>query len=70
MLDILMPNVDGFDVMRHLKTQAPEVINRMVVCSRLNLKDMKVFFPGCTVLQKPASADDLVALARRFKEDT
>lgn len=66
-LDILMPYVDGYEVMRHLKTQAPDVLNRTVVVSRLNLKDMKVFFPGCRLIQKPASREDLMRAARESR---
>lgn len=66
-LDILMPYVDGYEVMRHLKMQAPDVLNRTVVVSRLNLKDMKVFFPGCRLIQKPASREDLMRAAREHR---
>jgi CheY-like chemotaxis protein len=66
-LDILMPYVDGYEVMRHLKTQAPDVLNRTVIVSRLNLKDMQVFFPGCRLIQKPASREDLMRAAREYR---
>lgn len=66
-LDILMPYVDGYEVMRHLKTQAPDILNRTVVVSRLNLKDMQVFFPGCRLIQKPASREDLLRAAREYR---
>jgi CheY-like chemotaxis protein len=66
-LDILMPYVDGYEVMRHLKMQRPDVLNRTVVVSRLNLKDMQVFFPGCRLIQKPASREDLMRAAREYR---
>ena len=69
-LDILMPYVDGFDVMRQLKTRSPNDLEHTVVVSRLNLKDMKVFFPGCRVVQKPVSPEDLAAIARDFQKTT
>ena len=47
-LDILMPQVDGFEVLKHLKTRDPEVLARTVVVSRLNLSDMKVFSPSAS----------------------
>ena len=69
-LDILMPYLDGFEVMRHLKNQSAPDLQHTVVVSRLNLKDMKVFFPGCRVVQKPVSGEDLAAIAREFHKTT
>lgn len=66
-LDILMPYVDGFEVMRHLKNQAPQVLARIIVISRLNHKDMRVFFPGCKIIQKPASDEDLKEVAQMYR---
>jgi two-component system, OmpR family, response regulator TctD len=63
-LDILMPQVDGFEVLKHLKTRDPEVLARTVVVSRLNLSDMKVFFPFCQVLEKPLDVKELETIAR------
>ena len=66
-LDILMPYVDGYEVVRHLKTQSPEILEKIIVISRLNIKDMNVFFPGCRVIQKPASDEDLKQIARQYR---
>lgn len=63
-LDVLMPQVDGFEVLKHLKTRDPEVLARTVVVSRLNLSDMKVFFPFCQVLEKPLDVKELETIAR------
>lgn len=63
-LDILMPQVDGFEVLKHLKTRDPEVLASTVVVSRLNLSDMKVFFPFCQVLEKPLDVKELETIAR------
>jgi len=63
-LDILMPQVDGFEVLKHLKTRDPEVLARTVVVSRLNLTDMKVFFPFCQLLEKPLDVRELETIAR------
>ena len=63
-LDILMPQVDGFEVLKHLKTRDPEVLARTVVVSRLNLSDMKVFFPFCQLLEKPLDVKELETIAR------
>ncbi len=63
-LDVLMPYVDGFEVMGHLKKQNPEMLTRTVVASRLDLKDLTTFFPACRVIQKPVGMADLSGIAR------
>lgn len=66
-LDILMPQLDGFEVLKHLRTRDPRVLARTVVVSRLNLTDMKVFFPYCQVLEKPIDVTELETVAREMK---
>ena len=63
-LDILMPYVDGFEVMSHLKKQLPEALEKTVVASCVDLRDLNAFFPSCRVIQKPVSTSDLAQIAR------
>ena len=63
-LDILLPVMDGFDVMKRLKETAPEVLQRTIVVSRLNVRDMKVFFPVSRVFSKPVPEGELREAAR------
>lgn len=65
-LDILMPYVDGFEVMSHLKKKNPDVLARTIVASRLDLKDLSTFFPACRVIQKPVSMTELSGIARQI----
>jgi CheY-like chemotaxis protein len=58
-LDILMPVVDGFDVMKHLRKENPGLLATTVVVSRLNEGDLKVFFPEVRVVQKPPQEEEL-----------
>ena len=67
-LDILLPVMDGFDVMKHLKLVSPEVLTRTVVVSRLDIQDMKVFFPVSRVFSKPLDERLLREVARRARE--
>ena len=68
-LDILMPKVDGFDVMRALRSTDPAVLERVVVVSNTDLRDLRVFFPRVRVLQKPIRDEELAAIARTARDD-
>jgi CheY-like chemotaxis protein len=68
-LDILMPYVDGFEVMNHLKKQFPEVLERTVVASCVDLRDLNAFFPACRVIQKPVNTEDLSLIAREIRQE-
>ncbi|HEY0590567.1 MAG TPA: response regulator [Thermoanaerobaculia bacterium] len=67
-LDILLPQIDGFDVMKRIKADDPEKLRRTVVVSRLNVDDLKVFFPVSRVFTKPVDPDAMRELARRVKD--
>jgi CheY-like chemotaxis protein len=66
-LDILLPQIDGFDVMKRIKAEDPEKLRKTVVVSRLNVDDLKVFFPVSHVFTKPVDPDAMRDLARRVK---
>jgi DNA-binding response OmpR family regulator len=67
-LDILLPVMDGFDVMKQLKEIAPEVLQRTIVVSRLDVRDMKVFFPVSRVFSKPVDEGELREAARLARD--
>lgn len=67
-LDILLPQIDGFDVMKRIKADDPEKLRKTVVVSRLNVDDLKVFFPVSRVFTKPVDPDAMRDLARRVKD--
>ncbi|HSN69294.1 MAG TPA: response regulator [Thermoanaerobaculia bacterium] len=64
-LDILLPQIDGFDVMKRIKARDPEKLRKTVIVSRLNIADLKVFFPVSKVFTKPVDPDAMRTLARR-----
>ena len=64
-LDILLPQIDGFDVMKRIKARDPEKLRKTVIVSRLNVADLKVFFPVSKVFTKPVDSEAMRALARR-----
>lgn len=65
-LDILLPYLDGFDVMKRLRTLAPDLLVRTVVVSRLATDELKLFFPVSRVFTKPVDARALRAVAREL----
>lgn len=67
-LDVLMPVVDGFEVMRFLRSHHPSALVRTVVISRVDLRDLSRFFPGTRVMQKPACAEELREIAKEIRE--
>ena len=67
-LDVLMPVVDGFEVMRFLRSNNPSVLVRTVVISRVDMRDLSRFFPGARVLQKPAPVEELRKIAKEIRE--
>jgi CheY-like chemotaxis protein len=67
-LDILLPQIDGFDVMKRIKAQDPEKLRKTVIVSRLNVADLKVFFPVSKVFTKPVDFDAMRELARRVMQ--
>lgn len=64
-LDILLPQIDGFDVMKRMKAKNPERLRKTVIVSRLNVADLKVFFPVSKVFTKPVDFHAIRELARR-----
>lgn len=64
-LDILLPQIDGFDVMKRIKARDPEKLRKTIIVSRLNVADLKVFFPVSKVFTKPVDPDAMRDLARR-----
>lgn len=66
-LDILLPQIDGFDVMKRIKADDPEKLRKTVVVSRLNTADLRVFFPVSQVFSKPVDPEAMHQLARNVR---
>ena len=67
-LDILLPYLDGFDVMKHLRTVDPGLLGRTVVVSRLATEELKLFFPISKVFTKPVDPQALGTAARELAD--
>ena len=64
-LDLLMPNVDGFEVLDHLRARHPHLLKRTIVLSGLagqksvaDLSEEEIF----KVMRKPFRMKDLVTI--------
>lgn len=64
-LDLMMPGVDGYQVIEHLQSRAAERLQRVVVMTAA-AEAMRSEFPApiCTLLTKPFDIDQLTAAVR------
>jgi DNA-binding response OmpR family regulator len=64
-LDLMMPDVDGYGVMEFMKNRQPESLTRVIVMSAARDPRLKDFpAPICTLLPKPFDIDQLVVAVR------
>lgn len=60
MLDLMMPNVDGYDVVNAVRNHSPATLKRVVIMTAASEALKKEFpVPVCTVLPKPFDIDRL-----------
>jgi CheY-like chemotaxis protein len=66
-LDLRMPQVDGFGVLAYLRDERPEMISRvMVVTAALSPREMQRVhaYEICSVIAKPFEIDELLAMVK------
>jgi DNA-binding response OmpR family regulator len=63
-LDMVLPEMDGFDFLKEVSRLRPELMARVVIVSKLFVDDVKRVFPVCHIVQKPFIMEELVRLAR------
>ena len=69
LLDIMMPGVDVYAVLRHIKESKPELLSRTIIASALSEAEIrtKVSDPVCRVHVKPFDLGRLIDDIRRCK---
>ena len=73
LLDLRMPNGDGFSVLEFIRTSQPVMISRVVVVTAsLIERDMKRVrdYGICTILPKPFEVEELRDAVRRCAEES
>jgi CheY-like chemotaxis protein len=66
-LDLMMPRVDGFGVIRYLKEHRPERLSSVVLATAMYSETVSRE-PVAAVLRKPFDVGDLRVLAGRFRD--
>jgi len=69
--DIMMPGVDGYEVLRHIRTNTlTDKINFVFVTASVEQKEMKAAMDlgADGYLRKPFEENDLLALVKKFLE--
>ena len=72
LLDVLMPQLDGWDILQQLKTRPETQHVPVVICSVLSQPRLAVALGAADVLRKPISAEALLTTIRRLlgREDS
>ena len=66
LLDLLMPEQDGWDVLQQLKAMPEMATIPVVVCSVLTQPDLALALGARAVLQKPIERQDLIRTVREL----
>ena len=64
LLDLMMPRVDGFGVIAHLRRHAPEMLSRVVVMTAFTAAARERLESTCRLITKPFDVGDLVQAVR------
>lgn len=71
LLDIVLPKVSGTAVMEHLRKTQPAMLERVIVVTGLDVKEIRELFPTVmTALAKPVMPERLRASVRRCMSDS
>lgn len=63
-LDLMMPHVDGFEVLRRLREERPKALKRVIVMTAVSQEVADFVEPICMFLPKPFDIDRLSTAVR------
>ncbi len=64
LLDLMMPRVDGFGVMQHLREKDPEALKRVIVMTAFTAAARERIEPNCRLIAKPFDIVELIGVIR------
>ncbi len=64
-LDLMMPRIDGFGVVDHLRASKPAMLDRIVVMTAFDDSARKRLNAACRVLAKPFDIGELMRTVRK-----
>ena len=67
LLDLMMPRVDGYGVIRFLEMEKPEVLSNIIVMTALTHVDIEQQI--CRIVKKPFDVEELASFARSCVAD-
>lgn len=65
-LDVLLPNQDGWEILQHLKNHPTTVDTPVLICSVLDAQDLAVLLGADGFLRKPPEENEFFAALKRF----
>lgn len=70
-LDVLMPGIDGFGVLRYIRQYRPSTIRRIIVTTAMPPAEVEAFCEGevCQILPKPFDVTRLAQIAKECAAD-
>lgn len=65
-LDIALPKMSGTDVMEYVASVSPDMLQRIVVVTGLEVAEIRKLFPVGEALSKPVMPERLISVVRRM----
>ena len=68
-LDIVLPKISGTGVMDHLRTTNPAALQKIIVVTGVDLKDIQRLYPVCHAVGKPVIPSRLRTWVRKCVDE-
>ena len=64
LLDLMMPRIDGFGVIDHLRNHAPDTLPKVIVMTAFTSAAKERLAPACRLIGKPFDIGELIDAVR------